>query len=140
MKFAIQAIRAAAVALGLVAISISALNIGGIIPSSEEMPALRERIFDFLPTFIAGGLMVVPYRFVRTTIARTGIAIGLTIPILWLLWMARNGFVVYATRHSVWPIIPTALVPLVISVLNLWAFVVITGAPSAIRPPVTDAT
>jgi hypothetical protein len=122
----IKIIRALAVILGSFWLGLSLLDILGVIPRSDGIAPLGERLIDSSPIAVAGGFLVLPYRFVRTTGIRIGIAAGLALVIFWLLWMLIGDTRDLVSGTKSWQIIPVTIVFVVVNILNLWAFFRIT--------------
>ena len=130
LRSLIKIIRGLAVILGVFWIGLSLLDILGVVPFSDEMRPLTERLLHLPPMAVSGVLLVYPYRFIRTLRVRIGIAAGLALIVFWMLWLSISAVRGYNLGNNAWQVTPMMTALVVVNVLNVWAFVRITDSKS----------
>src|SRR5262245_8495440 len=128
MKLLLVVVRTLAVLLGLVWMAGATLDVLGILPYSQDPPpSFAHRAAHSLPLAVSGLAMALPYRFVRSPRARAIGAAALCLSIGWILFQSFAGVAAYLRGTKGWHVLPTIAALASLSLVNLWAFLVMTG-------------
>lgn len=115
--------------LGFFLVLTSLLDILGLVPHSPgPTPAMAQRATRCVPLSIAGGLLLLRYRLIRSRRIRDGISCGLLLFVAWVLFISVDGVVGYLSGEKSWHIVPVSVFLSIVAIGNLWAFDRITGA------------
>ena len=127
MRLVVAGVRALAVLVGFLWLAVSAASILGLLPYSNETPAVGDRILRAVPLVFVGGLLVLPYRWVRSAPWRRAVTVGLVLVVGWILYLAAGGVRGYLAGRKSWHVVPASAVFVTLGIGNLWAFHRITG-------------
>src|SRR5678815_1533830 len=130
MNALVMLFRVSSILLGCFFLCSSVLDILGLIPYSEQMPGFASRLAHSAPLVRGSLFLLVPYRFIRSLIARTVSACSLWLILAWAVVLSFYGLSGYVSGKKSWHILPVCFVFLGLVAGNLWAFFRITGKAS----------
>jgi peptidoglycan/LPS O-acetylase OafA/YrhL len=123
----ITLIRILAIPMGIVLVIASAFDVAGLVPHSDAMPPLAERLRHSLPIAIGSAALLLPYRKVSSPRPRVIVAGILSLFAAWVLYLSVEGASEYVSGRKSWHVLPASGAMLCLIAGNLWAFARITG-------------
>ncbi len=126
MRPLVAGIRVLAVLLGILWIAGTMADILGVLPHSDATPALGQRVLHAIPLLLVSAFLLLPYRFVRSAVARWAVGAGLVFVVGWVLFVSIGGVRGYLEGRKSWHVVPSGVVLVALAGSNVWAFLRIT--------------
>ena len=126
MKGLVAGIRVLAVLLGILWVAGTMADLLGVLPHSDTTPPLGQRILHAIPLLLVCALLLAPYRFARSGVARWVVGAGLVFVVGWVAFVSIGGVRGYLAGRKSWHVVPSGVVLIALAGSNLWAFQRIT--------------
>ncbi len=116
-------IRCAAVGVGILLLTSSAIELTAVLPYSTAVPPLSARLLKSCSLAALGVPLTIRYRHLRSRASRTVASVGIMSTVLWAVTISVSAIAEYSRAEKNWQVVPAAVGLLIVIVCNAGVFV-----------------